>query len=180
MSTKQVLFLIAPSDFQPIEYQIPKNLIEQAGFAVTTASTQVGNATATDGSIAHVDLAIEQINIKEYDALVIIGGRGSLAALDNEKSYALIKEAYEADLIIAAICVATRILAKSGILKGKQATGWNEDKKLDDLYKEYGAYYKDTDLIVEEKQIITAVGPSAAREFAENIISLITRNNHQL
>ncbi|MCL5875574.1 MAG: DJ-1/PfpI family protein [Candidatus Dependentiae bacterium] len=173
MAERQVVFVVASRDYQPIEYQVPKHLLEQSAFTVLTASDVPGTATATDGSTTQVDLLIDAFDPTEYDAIVFIGGAGSLEHLDNKKSYDVIKKAYDEKIIVAAICLSTRILAKSGILKNKKATGWNEDKELEEIYKEYGANYKLSDVVVDGK-IVTAVGPAAAREFAENIISLLS------
>jgi len=173
MAERQVVFVVASRDYQPIEYQVPKHLIEQAGFTVLTASDKSGRAVATDGSTTPVDLLIDAFDSTDYDAIVFIGGSGALDALDNKKSYDVLKKAAEAKIIIAAICLSTRILAKAGILKNKKATGGNDDKELEDIYKEYGVNYKLSDVVVDGS-IITAVGPAAAREFAENIISLLS------
>lgn len=173
MANKQVVFVIASKDYQPIEYQIPKHLIEQAGFSVLTASDKLGTAVATDGSAASVELLIDAFDPTDYNAIIFVGGSGCLEHLDNKKSYAVLKRAFEAKIVIGGICIATRILAKSEILKNKKATGWNEDRELEDIYKEYGIHYKPNDVVVDGT-IITAVGPAAAREFAENVISLLT------
>lgn len=177
-TNKPVVFIVASADYQPIEYQIPKHLIEQAGYAVLTASDKTGTITAHDGSHAQADLLLEHVNPENFQAVVFIGGPGVLEHLDNKISYDLLKKAEEKKLIIGSICLSTRILAKSGILKDTCATGWNGDKELDSLYAEYKVRYKPNDVVVDEN-IVTAVGPAAAREFAENIISLLTEKNRE-
>jgi protease I len=172
MATNTVLFVIASLDYQPVEYSVPKKLLEQAGFVVTTASDHVGTATANDGSSTTTDLLVNEINIADYDGIFFIGGPGALERLDNETSYKIITNAVQARKIVGAICIATRILARAGILKGKRATGWNGDNALPTLYKEYDAQYAPNDVVVDEL-IITATGPNAAREFGEQIIALL-------
>ena len=172
MTSGQVLFVIAHEGFHPIEYAIPKHLVEQAGFTVITASDKAGNAIAKDGSSTHVDLPIEHVDLANFKAVVFIGGPGALDHLNNPTSYALIKEAAEKELVLGAICISTRIFAASGILKGKDATGWNGDNELTDLYNQLKINYKRHDVVVDDS-IVTAVGPDAAREFADNIISLL-------
>lgn len=177
-TNKQVVFIVASKDYQPIEYHIPKHLIEQSGCTVITASDTHGTIVAKDGTIGHAELLFNHINPENFDAIVFIGGPGALEHLDNQTSYDLLKKTEELDKIIGAICISTRILAKAGILKNTFATGWNGDNELDALYAQNKVRFKPNDVVVDGK-IITATGPGAAREFAENIISLLTEKNEQ-
>ncbi len=73
---------------------------------------------------------------------------------------------------MGAICVSTRILAHAQALKNKRATGWNGDNALGGIYKEYDVQYVPKDVVVDGL-IITATGPNVAREFGEQIITLL-------
>ena len=169
---KKILFVIAHQGYQPVEYEVPKKLLESAGITVVTASNQLGSAVAKDESTTHVDLSIEGINSDDYDGLFIIGGPGALEHLDNETCYQLIQAFADANKPLGAICIATRILAHAGVLKKRQATGWNGDDALNQIYQDQGVYYAQKEVVVDEN-IITATGPSSAREFGEQIITLL-------
>lgn len=171
--TKNIALIIASKGYQPVEYQVPRHIFETQGFNISVASDTIGNAIAKDGSTTKAELLVKDVDPHKFDAIVFIGGPGALEHLDNETSYHLIKKAYELGKIVAAICISTRIFAKSGILTGKDATGWNGDHQLDDIYEEYDVNLKTNDVIVDEN-IVTATGPAAAREFAENIVTLLT------
>jgi protease I len=172
MATNNVLFVIASNEYQPVEYSVPKKLLEQAGITVKTASNQLAIATANDGSTTDVDLLVADAQITDYDGIFFIGGPGSLEHLDNETSYKLITAATQARKPVGAICLATRILAHAGVLRGKRATGWNGDNALPAIYKEHDVQYAPKDVVVDEG-IITATGPNAAREYGEQIIALL-------
>lgn len=176
MITKKVLLVIASHGYQPVEYAVPKNLLEQAGLTVDTASDTLGTATAKDNSTTTVDILVKDAHLDDYDGLFLIGGPGALDLLDNDTSYELITKFAKAKKPLGAICVSTRILAHAGILKNKQATGWDGDNELAGIYKEYGVHYVPKDVVVDGN-IITATGPNAAREFAEYIITLLQENN---
>ena len=92
--------------------------------------------------------------------------------LDNQESYNLIHKVTEEKKLLGALCIAPRILAKAGVLENKRATGWNGDNELGTIFKEHNVHYKNEDVVVDGT-IITAVGPNAAREFAEQLISLL-------
>ncbi len=177
MSNGKILFVIASKGFQQTEYTIPKKVLENTGFTVITASDAPNQAVAKDDvTTAHVDLTLEQVHMQDYSALFFIGGPGALQYLDNEKSYALLKKAQYFNIPIGAICIATRILAHAGILAGKQATGWNGDDQLSDIYLQHGVQYRTSQSVVVDDNIITANGPEAAQEFAEQIIIMMQSN----
>lgn len=171
---KKIAMLIAFRDFRDEEYFIPKQILEEAGAEIKTASKERGTAIGADGGEAEVDFLIEEINPADFDAIVFIGGPGALKYLDNEKSYQLARETIKADKVLGAICIAPAILAKSGVLKGKKATVWSSvmDKSAVKILEENGAVFQKDSVVVDGK-IITADGPGAAKEFAEALIELL-------
>lgn len=173
MNEMSVLLVIASDGFQQIEYDVPKKILTDAGFNVVTASNKSGTATAKDGSTTHVDIALDHIAINDYEGIFFIGGPGALEHLDNNTSYKILQEAFYLHKPIGAICVATRILAKSGVLRDKYATGWNEDGLLDALYKEHKVVYLPEEKVVVESNTITATDPSVADQFGEKIVELL-------
>lgn len=172
MSNGKILFVVAHEGYHSIEYNVPKKIVEDAGYTVVTASDKEGIATASDGTSTPVDILIHKAQVSHYDGIFFIGGPEALSHLDNEISYSLIKAADHAKKIIGAICIATRILAKADVLKGKQATGWNGDNELATVYQEHDVRYVNQSVAVDET-IITAANPDAAQEFGEQILTLL-------
>ncbi|EKD48611.1 MAG: ThiJ/PfpI [uncultured bacterium] len=173
--TGKILFVIAHNGYQPVEYAEPKKILHDAGFHVVTASDKPGSAKDKDGNITKVDLTLKDVNVNAYDGIFFIGGPGALECLDNEESYRIIKRAAEKHLPLGAICISTRILAKAGALTRHRATGWNGDNELEKIYAEYDVKYLPEPVVVEEN-IITAIGPTAAKTFGQEIISLLQNN----
>lgn len=173
MEGPKVILVIAFNGFQQIEYNIPKEILKNAGFNVITASDKMGAAIAKDGSSADVDVLITKIKLDEYEGIFFIGGPGALEHLDNEHSYAILKKAHATNTPFGAICISTRILAKAGVLRGKIATGWNGDGELDSLYQDCGVDYAREEKVVVSDGVVTATGPHAAKEFGEEIIGVL-------
>lgn len=169
-----IVIIISSDGYQPIEFATPKKILEQAGFMVTIASDKPGTAVAADKSTTRVDLTLNNVIIDHYAALVVVGGPGTLEHLDNQATYSLLKSAYQTKKLIAAICIAPRILAHAGILKAKRATGWDGDGELAEIFREYGVIYEPRPVVVEGS-IITAIGPSAAHEFGTKIVERLSR-----
>ncbi len=177
MAEKKVILVVAHKGFQQIEYSVSKMLFEHSGILTTTASTSKdAPATDQDGATIDVDLTIDEIVVENYNAIIFIGGPCALKDLDNEKSYSVIQKASDAKVLLGAICITPRILAKAGVLTNKRATSWNNDNEAAAFFKTYDVNYKASDIIVDKTNnstIVTAVGPNATREFAEHIISLL-------
>ena len=169
--TGKVLMVIAPSNFRDEEYLQPKELLENAGFEVVTASRKTGEITGMLGAKAFAEKSIDEVNIDDFDAVVFVGGTGASIYFNDEKALEIAKEAYSKGKVTAAICIAPTILANAGVLEGKKATIW-EDPALVDNLKEKGAQYTGEN-VVRDGKVITGKGPFAAREFGEEIIRVL-------
>lgn len=171
---KKVVLVIASEGYQPIEYGITKDVLEEAGVTVITASDKPGGAVATDNSVTSVDVTIHDLNVNDYDGIFLIGGNGAMAALDNEIVYALIRKAVKRPMPYGAICISTRILAKANAITGKQATGWNGDNALLAIYNAHDVTFIDKDVVIHGL-LVTAVGPTAAEAFGKAILRVLTK-----
>jgi len=163
--------IIAFKGFMDEEYFVPAQNFTAAGFEVVTVSTSLGTAFAAYGGEAEVDILIENLNVKDFDAVVFVGGNGSVKHLDDEQFHNVAKEVVKNSKILSAICFAPSILAKAGVLAGKKATVWSSpmDKSTIKILKENGAEYVESN-VVSDGNIITANGPEAAEDFAQEII----------
>jgi protease I len=124
-----------------------------------------------------VDLTLDDFQVNGFDAIIFIGGAGAQDYFENARVHQIIREAFEKGKIIGAICIAPAILAKAGILKGKNATVWSTalDKSAVKILQEGGAIWQDgrTNGVTIDGKIITANGPDATQEFAEEISKLL-------
>jgi protease I len=170
---KKAVMIIAFKDFRDEEYFIPRQVLEINDISVTTASFQRGKAIGTYGGEVKIDLTLEELDVKDFDIIIFVGGSGAGDYLDNESCWTIAREALEKEKILAAICIAPAILAKAGVLKGKKATVWSSpmDKSAVRILKEEGVVYEDQS-VVQDGNIITANGPQSARNFGEAIADL--------
>lgn len=166
------MMVIASKGFHQDEFNEPYRIFNESGFDVQVVSDKPGNAIAKDGSHFRVSSTLDDANITGYDALVFIGGPGALECLDNDASYALVQAAMKEGCTIAAICISPRIIAKAGGLVGVQATGWDDDNELQEMYDRHGAYYL-KESVVSDGNRVTAQGPKDAVAFAEAIKALL-------
>jgi protease I len=161
---KKVLMVIAPRDFRDEEYSETKRALEIIGAEVTIVNSTGQAAKGMFGTIVKPDKNFFDINPKDFDAIVFIGGSGTASYFNNRQAINLAKEFYNAGKIVAAICIAPSILANAGILNGKKATAYPSERNN---INAVGTY---TGKVVEQDgKIITGSGPEAAKDFGKKI-----------
>jgi len=161
----KVLMIIAPRNFRDEELFYTKEELESSGNSVTIASTTTDKATGMLGRAAKPDITINDINIDDYDAVVFVGGVGSSIYFNNQKAHEIARDAYDKGKVIGAICIAPSTLANAGLLKGKKVTSYpSEERNL----RSKGAVYTGNS-VEKDGNIITADGPSSARNFGRMI-----------
>ncbi len=173
MTKKTVVLLIAHEGYHQIEYGVTREILaSDSNLTVLTASDEAGVAIAKDSSSTTVDLTIEQINPTTIDGLFLIGGPGAMTCLDKPEVYTLLQQMMALKKPYGAICISPRILAKANVLGGKKATGWDDDNKLEDIFKSY-AVVKVDQPVVTDGNVVTATGPDAAQGFAQAILRVL-------
>ncbi|RJQ24710.1 MAG: DJ-1/PfpI family protein [Peptococcaceae bacterium] len=168
---KSILMVIAPKEFRDEEFFKPKEIFEEKGAKVAVASTTADIATGMLGMTVKPDSKISDVNMKDYDAIVIVGGIGSKKHLwGNSRLITLVQDAYNQDKIISAICLSPPVLAKASILEGKKATVFPDQEAIDEL-KKNGATYVNENVVASDR-IVTARGPESAKEFGEALVKM--------
>lgn len=170
--TTNILMIVAPKDFRDEEYFEPKIAFMEQEYNITTASLNTERAVGVLGSIAKVDIDIKDVTLDNIDAIVISGGQGSQIYQDNEIIHAILQKANTNNILIAAICIAPAILAKSEILMNKIATIWNGNGNQSKILENYGAIFKNEEIVIDGN-IITANGPDVSEEFADTVVNFL-------
>lgn len=173
LSGKRILIVIAPAQYRDEELVEPKKIFLQEGAKIAIASTSLGKARGMLGGVVVPDLTFDGVDPKNYDACVLVGGMGSPTHLwlDSEL-HDIIRSMDRDKKILGAICLSSAVLAKAGILEGKQATVWASSESLAAL-KSGGAHYVKEQL-VKDGRIITADGPEASVPFANALVDAIS------
>ena len=104
--------------------------------------------------------------MKDFDAIALPGGAPGFKNLRKDlKVLDFIKEAFESNKIIAAICAAPAVLSDAGVLRNKRCTIYPGMET--ELKNGGGKPLKD--LVVEDNNLITSRGPATAIAFALKI-----------
>ncbi|MCM8795675.1 MAG: DJ-1/PfpI family protein [Candidatus Omnitrophica bacterium] len=166
---KKVVMIIAPENFRDEELLQPKEILERNGIEVKIASRTLNTATGMLGVKVKPDILVTDIDALDFDAVVFVGGIGASTYWDDPLAHQLIQTAYNNNRIVGAICIAPVTLARAGILKEKRATVWSSEAQ--ELIRQ-GATYTGRP-VEKDGKIITASGPTAARQFAEELLTAL-------
>ena len=164
---KKIVLVFAPENFRDEELFNTKQELESQGIEVKTASVSLNEAIGMLGGKAKAELLLDQINVEEFDGIAFIGGSGASVYFDNKTALQLAKEFFNKQKVVGAICIAPSILANAGILKGKKATSYSTEKEN---LENKGAIFTGSMNQVDGK-IVTASGPTAARQFGKDLAS---------
>lgn len=172
--SRKVLMIIAPEQFRDEELLVPRQALIDAGWTVDTASTRTGESEGMLGAVENVryNLNFAQVEADRgfYDAAIVVGGMGAPGYLwNNAELHRLLQTIAGQNKVVAAICLSGAVLAKAGLLKGKQGTVWEMPESLAAL-KAGGCEYTGAPVTVDGN-IITANGPDAATAFSEAVIA---------
>jgi len=166
MNMKKAVMVIASSNFRDEELLEPREVLQRNGVEVKIASTTLNQVKGMLGEKVKPDLLISDINIKDFDAVVFVGGLGASQYWDDPIAHKLAQEAVGRNRIVGAICIAPVTLARAGILAGKRATVFSSEAGQ---LKAKGVNYTGR-AVEKDGNIITANGPSAAKEFGEELV----------
>jgi len=168
---KKALLIVAKADFEDVEYTTPRKIFDAAGLVCTVASTKTGTLKGRKGARVQSDLELQDVNVADYDAVVIIGGSGIIKLWKNEDANRIAREAADQGKIVAAICAGPGILANADVLNGKKGTA-HPNSGAKPVMEKHGCTYS-LDPVVVDGNVITANGPDAAKPFAEAVVAAL-------
>jgi protease I len=139
MSAKKILFLTG--DFaEDYETMVPFQAMQMVGHTVhavcpgkksgDTIKTAIhdfeGDQTYTEkpGHLFALNANFEDVNVSNYDALMIAGGRAPEYLRMTERVLDIIREFDKAQKPIAAVCHGAQLLTAAGVIKGKKISAY--------------------------------------------------------
>lgn len=167
-SKNSFLFFLPKKDFNEEEYTVIRKRLLKASKQVFITSDDHFVCSGSKGMKVKSDISFFNINEKNFEAFILIGGTGSRNYWKNESLHKIIKKFFDAKKIVAAICSSPITLAKAGILQNKKATCFSEDRL--ELINS-GIDYQDRNVVVDGN-IVTANDAKSALQFAEAVLHL--------
>jgi 4-methyl-5(b-hydroxyethyl)-thiazole monophosphate biosynthesis len=101
------------------------DLLRRADIEVVAAGLDDGPVTASRGVRILPDMPLDKALELDYDMVALPGGLpGSDHLAADERLTTLLKNMNESGRFVGAVCAAPKVLARTGILDGKQATAY--------------------------------------------------------
>ena len=108
--------MIAPKNFNDYELKHPREILENNGIEVIIASTFVGKCRGMNRSIIESKINVEDIDPDLFDGIIIVGGRGALTHLQNNKDLIdLLKKFNKKGKLVSAIGRGRHLLHNAGL-----------------------------------------------------------------
>jgi 4-methyl-5(b-hydroxyethyl)-thiazole monophosphate biosynthesis len=150
------------------------DLFRRADFAVTVAGLAAGPVRASRDTVIVPDARMDEAAGLSFDLIALPGGLpGARRLADSEVLAGLLRRQHDERRWLAAICAAPQVLARHGLLSGRQATsfpgaldGFEDIEVVDEP-------------VVVDGHIVTSRGPGTAMDFALALIELCAgRDTH--
>ncbi len=166
---KRVIILVEEM-YNEFEFWYPLYRLREAGVeVVVVGSGSADTYKSKYGLPCKVDTSADQVSGTDFDGIIIPGGY----APDHMRRYPLmvklVKDLFEAEKVVAAICHAGWMLASAEIVGGRNVTGFFAIK--DDLIHA-GANYVDQEVVVDGN-LITSRTPDDLPAFMRAILEAL-------
>jgi len=166
---KKVL-LLTENGFQDVELIYPYYRSQEAGYQVVVVGPKAKETYSGEhGLTIKSDLAPDDVNIDDYVAVVVPGGRAPDRMRINKGLVKLVRDAAQKGKVIAAICHAAQLLIEADVVEGKRMTCYMS--VATDL-KNAGGIYEDKSVVVDGN-FVTSRFPADLPDFCRETLKVL-------
>ena len=169
------ILIMATDRFEESELFGPMEILRGRGASVSLASLEMkpilGTVHDAPGKSLAPDLLIGDVEVGNYDALLLPGGVGNPDRLRGEAAaVALVRAFADSGKPVAAICHGPWLLVEADVVRGKTVTSWPSIRT--DLRNAGGDVVDQA--AVTDGNIVTSRNPDDVPAFTEALITLLT------
>ena len=166
------ILIIATDGFEDSELLEPRRRLLEAGAEVLLASPGGKAIKGDKGATVEADLALEGLELRDYDALLLPGGTKNPDKLRTvPEAVDLVQRFVMAEKPVAAICHGPWLLVEADVVRGRTMTGWPSIRT--DL-RNAGATVVDEEAVTDGN-LVTSRKPDDVPAFTDALIELLTR-----
>ncbi|SDY99584.1 Putative intracellular protease/amidase [Proteiniborus ethanoligenes] len=143
------------------ELTVALEMLKMAEKPVVYFAKELKPIRTEEGMLVIADNTFEQLNVDEYDSLLITGATDAQGMVEDESSQEFVSKFYDAGTLIGAISIAPILLLKLGYLKekpfmiGVEKSDLYEEGFTDDDMKYMIGWEESCDEVVPEKYLKT-------------------------
>jgi len=174
------ILILATDGYERSELRVPLDELKKRGADVKIASIEPGSIKSWDkkdwGDSVAVDLLAGDVNVEDFDGLVLPGGQINPDILrHNDDAMRVVRAFVESGKTVAAICHAPWLLIEADAVRGRKVTSYASIKT--DV-KNAGGNWVD-EAVVADKGIVTSRNPDDLKPFVEKIVEEIEEGRHE-
>jgi protease I len=162
--------LFVHNGFEDRELMIPYYRLQEAGYKVYVVGPKADTTYNGEyGLTINADFSPEEVNIDDYDAIIIPGGRAPDRMRTNKGLVNLAKQASQKGKVIAAICHGPQLLIEANVVKGRKMTCY---VSVSTDLKNAGGIYLNKSVVVDGN-LVTSRFPADLPDFCRETIKLL-------
>lgn len=167
--------VLATHGVEQVELTGPREAVEQAGGQVELVSLQAGQIQAMNGDIDKgetfpVDREVDQVSVRDYDALVLPGGTINPDQLRrNGTAVSFVRDFVSAGKPVGAICHGPWTLVEADVVRGRQLTSFPSIRT--DI-RNAGGEVTDQQVVIDDN-LVTSRNPDDLPAFQDAVIKVI-------
>jgi protease I len=174
------ILIMSTDGFEQSELLVPLEKLKEAGAGVMVATLDgksiKGWNSGNWGKSVDADLKISDINVEDFDALVLPGGQINPDILRTDATAVdMVRTFITHNKVVAAICHAPWLLIEAGVVNGREMTSYHSIRT--DL-KNAGAHVVDKEVAISNG-IITSRSPEDLDAFVAKIIEEVKEGEHK-
>ena len=178
---RTVAILLAPQGTEQIEFEQPKQAVEEAGGSVQVVGIEAGNAQAVNndlepGAELTVEKSFSDVSENDYDALIVPGGT---VGADTLRAYsdavAFVRRFFTQGKPVGAICHGPWVLVEADVVRGRTLTSF---PSLQTDIRNAGGTWVDEE-VVTDQGLVTSRSPDDLPAFCSKIVEEFAEGKHQ-
>lgn len=174
--TGKHIALLATNGFEDSELIKPLEAVTAAGAEITIISEKTGEFTGKNGTKITATKAVDEVNARGFDALLLPGGVANPDRMRmNTSAVTFTRDFFKQHKPVAAICHAPWLLIEAGVVMGREVTSWPSLKT--DLINA-GAIWVDREVVVDNG-LVTSRKPDDIPAFIDKAIEEFAAGAHE-
>ena len=168
--------ILATDGVEQVELLDPKAALENAGATTEVISLKAGTIQGMNhdekGDMIPVDRVLADVSPADYDALLLPGGVANPDTLRmDRRAVNFVRDFFERDKPVAAICHGPWMLVEAGVLKGRTITSW---PSLRTDIENAGGSWVDSAVQADQK-LVTSRKPEDLPQFNAKMVQTFAR-----
>jgi protease I len=177
---KRIAFLVANEGVEQVELTEPWKAVEEAGAEPELISIEPGQVQAFNhldkADRFDVDRTVEEVDVSDYDALVLPGGVANPDILrTNERAVSFARSFFEAGKPVGVICHGPWTLVEADVVRGRRLASWPSLKT--DIRNAGGEWVNEE--VVVDRGLVSSRWPDDLPAFDSKIVEEFAEGVHE-